>query len=122
MSDALFDMEPLQRPARPKAAGARKWGGSDSRRAREHCRQLLKAGPVACQRCGNPITAEDPESSWHAGHLEDHATGGNDKDMQNFQPEHTRCNTSAGGRLGAAITNGHKVEQDWSRERTLRWW
>lgn len=118
MSDALFEMEPLRRPSRPKST-SRKWGGNDSRKARAACRAML---PHPCQRCGNVITAADPESSWHAGHLEDHATGGNDKDTANFAPEHARCNTSAGGRLGAAVTNSHKVEQDWSRERTLRWW
>ena len=125
MSEALFDMEPLARPTRPtrpQAEGGRKWGGNDSRKARAHCRQLLQQGPVPCQRCNREITSADPESSWHAGHLEDHATGGSDTDTANFYPEHVKCNTSAGGKLGAAITNGHKLEQDWSRERTLRWW
>lgn len=116
---ALFNMERLERPARPSKAGGRKWGGQDSKRARDHCRAML---PAPCPRCGGLITPEDPESTWHAGHLEDHATGGSDKDLTNFAPEHGRCNMAAGGKLGARITNGHKVEQDWTRERTLRWW
>lgn len=120
--DTLFDMEPLQRPGRPARAKGRSWGGSDSRNARAHCRAMLAQGPVPCQRCGIEITKDDPESSWHAGHIEGHATGGNDKDPNNFTPEHGRCNTSDGGKLGARITNSHKVEQDWTRERTLRWW
>ena len=119
MSEALFDMEPLVKPARPKAGTGRRWGGNDSRKARAICRAML---PHPCRRCGGVITAEDPEASWHAGHIEDHATGGNDKDASNFAPEHAKCNMSAGGKLGARVTNSHKVEQDWSRERTLRWW
>jgi hypothetical protein len=122
MTDALFQMEPLPRPERPSQASGRRWGGSKSTAARAHCRQLLAAGPVPCQRCGQPITSDDPESSWHAGHIEGHATGGSDSDPANFTPEHARCNMSDGGKLGARITNGVKLEQDWTRERTLRWW
>jgi len=119
MTDALFDMEPLERPGRGQAAaGKKKWGGRDSTKARAHCRTLL---PAACPSCGGMITAEDPEDTWHAGHLEDRGQGGSDS-LGNIVPEHARCNTSAGGKLGAAITNGNKVAVDWVRERTLKWW
>jgi hypothetical protein len=114
----LFDMEPLERPGKPARQGRAKWGGRASANARAWCRAML---PAACPGCGGIITAEDPESSWHAGHIEDRAQGGQDS-PGNYRPEHARCNTSAGGKLGAAITNGAKVAVDWTRERTLKWW
>jgi hypothetical protein len=114
----LFDMEPLERPAKPERTGKHKWGGRASHNARKIVRAMLPAG---CYRCGGIITLEDPESSWHAGHIEDRGQGGEDK-ASNYAPEHAHCNTSAGGKLGAAITNGAKVAVDWTRERTLKWW
>lgn len=114
----LFDMEPLERPGKPQRQGKAKWGGRASHNARKICRAML---PTGCWRCGKPITLEDPESSWHAGHIEDRGQGGQDS-AGNYAPECTSCNLSAGGKLGAAITNGAKVAVDWTRERTLKWW
>lgn len=116
--DGLFHMEPLTKPARPERTGKHAWGGRASHNARKHCRAMLPAG---CMSCGGIITLEDPESSWHAGHIQDRAQGGADT-PSNYAPEHARCNTSAGGKLGAAITNRATVAVDWTRERTLKWW
>jgi hypothetical protein len=116
--DELFHMTPLERPQTARPGGKKKWGGRASTNARKIVRAML---PAACWRCGGMITLEDPESSWHAGHIEDRGQGGQDS-ASNYAPEHSRCNTSAGGKLGAAITNGTKVAVDWTRERTLKWW
>ena len=67
------------------------------------------------------ITADQPESTWHAGHIQDRAQGGSDS-RNNYAPEHATCNMSNGGKLGAAITNMATVAVDWTRERTLKWW
>jgi hypothetical protein len=117
MQDGLFHMEPLERPG-AGGTGKGKWGGSRSRKARALCRAML---PAACWRCGRTITAETPESEWHAGHLEDRAQGGADLGS-NYAPECTGCNLREGGKLGAAITNGKRVSVDWTRERTIKWY
>lgn len=111
-------------PSRPTSSGRKRWGGRDSERARAHCRTLL---PCPCQRCGVLITPDDPEDTWHAGHIIDRM----DTDMPGEEarpdptatvPEHARCNTSAGGKRGAAITNAARAREDVARERTTRWW
>ena len=66
--------------------------------------------PVACWRCGRPI---HPGQPWDVGHINDSATS----DLEDLAPEHrhgtTTCigNRRAGGRLGAAVTNGRRVER-----------
>lgn len=115
--DGLFEWQHLERPT-AAGTGKSKWGGAASRKARALCRAML---PAACWRCGRLITREMPESEWHAGHLEDRAQGGADSGG-NYAPECTGCNTSAGGKLGAAITNGKRVAVDWTRERTIKWY
>ena len=115
----LFHMDPVQLPQAP--GRSRKWGGRDSERARAHCRALL---PAACWRgCGRVITPDWPDKDWHAGHLEDRAQGGA-RDPLGTLPECRWCNTSAGGKLGAAITNGTRaaVVPDLVRERTIKWY
>lgn len=116
--DSLFYMAPLERPDAAEPGARKKWGGGASRKARAVCRAML---PWACKGCGGMITAETPESEWHAGHREDRGQGGADQ-INNYEPEHARCNTSAGGKLGAAITNGRKVSVDWARERVIKWY
>lgn len=111
--DALFDMEPVQRsPAQPK----KKWGGHDSTKARAIVRRML---PAQCTRCPGVVT---DEMEWHADHIQDrHGGGGNEP--SNLGPCHAKCNTSAGGKIGAAITNGTKVAPATiTRERRPRWW
>lgn len=103
-------------PTRP--SGRKRWGGRDSERARAHCRALL---PHPCQRCGGIITPDDPESTWHAGHIIDRMDGG-EHDPTATLPEHARCNTRAGGQRGAAVTNAHRAQDTPGREHTTRWW
>jgi len=111
---AMFDMAPVQLPDHQPG---KRWGGRRSTNARAKCRAML---PTGCWRCGRLLTPDMPESAWHAGHLTDRAMGGSDQDVA---PECAQCNTSAGGKLGASITNGQKVQtSDMVRERTLKWW
>ena len=119
----LFSMDPLPPPPGQGRGGKKKWGGRIVAKARDYCRETyLRAGPTLCWRgCGRVITLDWPEKDWHAGHVDGRAEGGADE-YKNFRPECRWCNTSAGGKLGAAITNGRKVTVDTYRERTLKWW
>lgn len=105
----------VEQPERPTRGGGRRWGGSDSRKAREYVATLL---PAPCYRCGKPVTAD---MEWHADHVQEAAYGGADSN-ENYAPAHARCNTSAGGKLGAAITNGYRNENATTREVTVKWW
>jgi hypothetical protein len=53
---------------------------------------------VDCWRCGRSI---QPGARFDVGHLDANAPA----TLDNLLPEHVRCNRSAGGRAGAAITN-----------------
>lgn len=116
MNDALFD---LPRDDRDRRSVTPKWGGNASVKARAQCRAMLKAGPVPCAKCGVEITAQTPESEWDAGHLTDRVTG-----MGGHQtaPEHKRCNRSAGGKIGAAITNARFQKPSMERVQVSQWW
>ena len=112
---AMFGGDLEQRPA---ASGRRKrWGGHDSRAARAIVAAML---PAPCWRCGRMLTLAD---KWTAGHLEDRADGGGDH-AGNLAPECGRCNYSAGGKRGAAITNGRHAEAAGHIERVgrIKWW
>lgn len=116
---SLFEIPEAE--ARESRVVAAKWGGRASTKARARCRAML---PWACRKCGGEILPTDPESSWHAGHREgnEHRDGGNE---DGIEPEHARCNTSAGGRVGAAITNSQRATASKThieRERTPQWW
>lgn len=110
----LFDLPPAERGDRP--APRRRWGGSASVKARAKCRAML---PHPCRRCGGLITREDPESTWHAGHETDRAAGGTETGIE---PEHATCNTSAGGKAGAAITNSRWAKPTMERVQVAQWW
>ena len=115
--DSLFEIPESE--ARESRIVRAKWGGRKSTEARAKCRLML---PHACRKCGGMITAEDPESSWHAGHREDRVAGGTE---DGIEPEHARCNTSAGGKIGAAMTNAQRTTKQAAhitRERTPQWW
>lgn len=85
---------------------SRRWGGSRSRSARAWCKPLVAQG-APCLRCGKPIL---PGQAWHADHVIDRGLGGLDT-PDNLWPAHESCNTSAGGKRGAQITNAWKAEQ-----------
>ena len=113
--ESLFDIAPAE--AREARIVQAKWGGRKSTNARKICRAML---PHACRRCGVEILPSDPETTWHAGHREDRAAGGTE---DGIEPEHATCNTSAGGRLGASITNArHNKTADVERVRAPQWW
>ena len=102
-------------PERPQGGKARRWGGNDSRKARAIVAAML---PAQCTRCPNIVTAD---MDWHADHIQEHAFGGA-SNAGNYGPAHAKCNTSAGGKIGARITHGHKQENQSHRERTVKWW
>lgn len=56
--------------------------------------------PAPCvQRCGRLV---EPGQLWDVAHLTDLALGG---DLHHYGVAHRSCNRSAGGRLGAAMSN-----------------
>lgn len=77
------------------------WSGHLSRKERAKHAPSVKAGAAVCCRCGRPIL---PGQAWQADHwpipLE---FGGTET-----HPAHAHCNTSAGGKRGAAITNAKR--------------
>lgn len=114
MQGSLFGPEPVA-PREP--SGGKRWAGAEVTRARAKCRAML---PHPCRKCGVIITADEPETSWHAGHGLSRAEGGDGSDIE---PEHARCNTSDGGRMGARITNArHRPASDITREKRPQWW
>lgn len=121
--EVLFDMQGAERGSRPRRA---KWGGSKSTEARKRIRAML---PAPCWRCGTIINPDDPESSWHAGHEQDrHETEALGLPEAETLPECAKCNLSAGGKAGAAITNrstpgaqAATVTHE-QREREPQWW
>lgn len=60
--------------------------------------------PLPCVDCGRPVL---PEQAWQVGHIRPASQGGTTT-MSNCGPSHTACNRRAGGRLGAAVTNGRR--------------
>ena len=56
--------------------------------------------PAPCAECGLPVY---PEQRWHVAHVVPAALGG-DTTLDNCRPAHVRCNTSAGAKLGNALT------------------
>jgi hypothetical protein len=65
----------------------------------------VRAGAVDCARCRRPIL---PGQAWQLGH--------HDQDRGRYNgPEHARCNLQAGGRAGAAVTNGQRAALRHSR-------
>ena len=67
--------------------------------------------PLPCLNCPHPVMKTD---KWQVGHRRDAALGGKPT-VANTGPTHAwcpacrkRCNQVAGGKLGAAITNGRR--------------
>lgn len=79
-------------------AGSKYGGTHPAERAAWQAR--LDAGAVvACWRCGRCIPREP--RLWQLGH----------RPSGPSLPEHPRCNMSAGGRIGAAITNAKRIRR-----------
>lgn len=79
------------------------WSGRKVAAARAYWRPRL---PLPCWRgCGRVLTADGP---WTVGHIVDRALGGSETDPSNQLPECGKCNSSAGGKLGASITNSKR--------------
>lgn len=80
-----------------------KWSGAVVRNARAYWLPKL---PVPCSRCKRPVIHDERKRAggWHVGHVIDRWMGGPD-DISNTWPEHDHCNMSAGGKVGAAMTN-----------------
>lgn len=49
------------------------------------------------------------DMKWTVEHLLERAYGGSETDVSNQWVAHYTCNSSAGGRIGAAITNGRRA-------------
>lgn len=113
MGDALFD---LPREDREPVPAKKKWGGRKATNARARCKAML---PWVCRRCGGMIPRDAPDSTWDVGHAEDRAAGGTDTGLE---PEHAKCNRSAGGKAGAAIRNYKPAVAAADRERVAQWW
>lgn len=96
-----------------------KWSGRPVTSARAHWLARL---PLPCYRCKRPVL---PEQRWHVEHIIDRALGGT-HGVENQWVSHARCNTSAGGKRGAAITNAAKNRKNPERStriepRPLQW-
>jgi len=87
----------------PRPSTTQRGYGYLHQRRREGLRPLVEAGIVRCARCQKIIAAGE---RWEL----DHAAG-----KQGYLgPSHFTCNRSAGGKVGAAITNAKN--HGWSRQ------
>lgn len=82
---------------------AKSWSGRKVTAARAYWAPRL---PLPCWRCGRQLTRYGP---WTVGHIVDRALGGSKTDPANQWPECPKCNFSAGGKRGAAITNAKRA-------------
>ena len=78
------------------------WNGNKVRQARTHWLARL---PLPCSRCGRPVL---PTDQWHVDHIHQRVLGGADG-VENQWPAHASCNTSDGGKLGAARANERRA-------------
>ena len=82
---------------------ARKWAGRQVTTARTHWKARL---PLPCFRCGKPVL---PTQRWQVEHIVERVYGGA-HGIGNQWVSHATCNESAGGRIGAAITNTRRAQ------------
>lgn len=82
----------------------KRWGGSESRRARALWKDRL---PTICPRCGRPVVPRPwlPADGWQPDHWPIPRERGGTETV----PAHTECNLAAGGRRGAEITNARRT-------------
>lgn len=70
-------------------------------------------GGWTCRRCGNPIPPNNP-TAWHLGHPHDTTTPGTRTAIDQLEPEHAYCNTSAGARAGNHIRTQLPPSRTWA--------
>lgn len=87
------------------------WSGAQSRRARAQHAAAVRSGAAVCCRCGRLI---QPGQAWHADHWPIPIEHGGTE----THPAHARCNTSAGGKRGAQITNARR--EQWRQPHNFR--
>ena len=85
----------------------KKWAGRVVTNARKYWEPYVRAG-IKCSKCGKPIL---PGQSWHVDHLIPRDSGGMSLGLANTWPAHAGCNTSAGGKRGAQITNERRLNK-----------
>lgn len=88
------------------------WNGRNVEKARAKVQAEIDQGRAVCGKCGKPVL---PGQAFDAGHVVDLMYGTADRTVQ---AEHRSCNRSAGGRLGAAVTNGRRKQKQ-TRDRRL---
>jgi hypothetical protein len=92
--------------------------------ARQRRIELAAQLPLPCIRCGRPVMPDPAgrqRTTWHVGHRDGAAQGGQPT-RANTGAEHARCNLSAGGKLGAAITHRRVQAGDPAAGRGIRQW
>lgn len=87
---------------RPQPSTTAKGYGYHHQRERKRWQAVIDANGTWCRRCGGQIY---PGMAWDL----DHAPG-----KEGYRgPSHRKCNRRAGGRVGAALTNGKR----WAEKR-----
>ena len=91
---------------KPGSTTARGYGHAHQQE-RQRWAPKVDAGLVDCARpeCRKPIL---PGQAWQLGHTDDRTAWSG--------PEHSYCNLAAGGRNGAAVTNGKRAALRHSRQ------
>jgi hypothetical protein len=95
-----------------------------TRTARPALQAMLESsGGLPCVNgCGRLVLPTDPRSSWHVGHVPGFdAHQRRTPTMSEVGPAHARCNLSAGGRVGAAVTNSRRKHDREQTERRRTW-
>lgn len=85
----------------------KKWSGTPVTKARAEWKIQIEAGGIVCCRCSKPVL---PGDKWQVDH---YPISREDGGTQTW-PAHAYCNMSAGGKRGAAITNGRKFKKKFS--------
>lgn len=90
---------------------AKGWTTAKATKARDMIKATL---PRPCVDCKKPVL---PTQRWQVGHIRPISKGGSNE-PHNLGPSHTRCNLSAGGKLGAqaqgkAVATPEKREFKW---------
>lgn len=73
--------------------------------------------PLPCTECGKPVYRDQ---KWHVAHITPASQGGRTT-RANTGAAHALCNLRAGGKLGAAATNGNRRRRTDAREGIRSW-